>query len=254
MKVIILGSGNAATILGKKIKKAGHTILQVYSPTAAHGKLLGDALGCEYTDQLSKINKNADIYIVALKDSVLMTLFHSFYLDNKLVVHTSGAVAKNVLERISTQYGVLYPLQSLRKEMDEKVEIPFLIDGNTDAVIKQIEDFGSTITSTTKTATDDERLKLHVAAVVVNNFVNHLFVLANDFCDEEYVDFNLLKPLIKETIERIDQFKPVEVQTGPAFRNETLILDKHLRTLAAYPKLKYIYLKMTDSIINSVNA
>ena len=134
--------------------------------------------------------------------------------------------------------------------MNSDVEIPFLIDGADSKVVKKIEDFAETISTTIQQAGDAERLRLHVAAVVVSNFSNHLYVLANDYCQAEHLDFNLLKPLITETAKRIDKFLPRDVQTGPALRNDIITLDKHLRVLSAYPKLKYIYLKMTDSIIN----
>ncbi len=106
------------------------------------------------------------------------------------------------------------------------------------------------MSKTIQKADDEERLKLHVAAVIVSNFSNHLYVLANDYCNAEGLDFNLLASLITETADRINRFLPRDVQTGPALRNDIITLDKHLRVLSPYPKLKYIYLKMTDSIIN----
>ena len=85
---------------------------------------------------------------------------------------------------------------------------------------------------------------------LVSNFTNHLYAVTDEFCQKENLDFNLLFPLIKETAERIKDFSPKDVQTGPAIRNDVFTLDKHLRLLSAHPKLKYLYLKLTDSIMN----
>ena len=251
MKVVILGAGNVANILGKKIKSAGHVIVQIFNRNLEQARRLAEELDCLfYTDELTHINREADIYVIAVKDSAIELLGNRLFLKDKLVVHTAGSVPKAVLGKVSSCYGVLYPVQSLRKGMNLDVDIPFLIDGKDDSVIKSIENFASSITKTIKKADDAERLKLHVAAVVVSNFSNHLYVLAEDYCQAEELDFNFLKPLIKETAERINKFSAREVQTGPALRNDIITLDKHLRALSAYPKLKYIYLKMTDSIIN----
>jgi hypothetical protein len=94
------------------------------------------------------------------------------------------------------------------------------------------------------------RLRLHTAAVIVNNFTNYLYSVAEVFCEKEMVDFNLLKPLIKETADRIMDNSPREVQTGPAVRKDITTLDKHLRLLAAHPKVRTLYMRMTDGIMH----
>lgn len=249
MKVVIIGSGNVASVLGRLIKRNGHEIVQVISRNAGHAKMLADELQCPSSDNNSAVDMNAGVYLIAVNDGALYELNKSFHLGQKLIVHTAGSVPMDILKDISLNYGVLYPLQSLRKEMDYPADIPFLIDGNTEETMTLIEDFAQTISGTVAKAGDEERLKLHVAAVVVSNFTNHLYALAEDFCKKENIDFKLLAPLIKETAQRIETHSPASVQTGPALRNDVFTLDKHLRLLSNHPKLKYIYLKLTDSIM-----
>ncbi len=248
MRIVIIGSGNVASVLGRLCKQNEHDILQVVSRNAHHAKLLADELNCPFTDYRT-VNKEGEIYLVAVADGALYELNNSVHLGNKLVVHTAGSVPKDVLKEISLNYGVLYPLQSLRKEMKYVDEIPLLIDGNTEETITLIEDFARTLSSNVTKATDDERLKLHVAAVVVSNFTNHLYALAEEFCIKENIDFKLLAPLIKETADRVSLVSPSDSQTGPAARNDVFTLERHLRLLADHPRLKYIYLKLTDSIM-----
>jgi predicted short-subunit dehydrogenase-like oxidoreductase (DUF2520 family) len=252
MQIVIIGSGNVASVLGRLCKQRGHEIVQVVSRNAAHAKLLADELNCAYADYHEKLNNSAALYILAVADSALQELNKSISLGNKLILHTAGSVSKDVLKDISHNYGVLYPLQSLRKEMDYQTDIPFLIDGNSADTITLIEDFAATLSSAVTKTSDDERLKLHVAAVVVSNFTNHLYALAEDFCQKEGVDFALLTPLIKETAERIQKLSPAAVQTGPAARNDIFTIDKHLRVLSDHPQLKYVYTKLTDSIMASL--
>lgn len=249
MKVVIAGSGNVATVLGRRIKKANHEVIQVWSRTAAHAKTLGDELGCDYTSEQKKINPEADLYILAVSDGVLYNMEELSAIGTKLAVHTAGSVGIDVLNKISPNCGVIYPLQSLRKEMEAVNDIPLLINGNTPENINIIGTFARTISNIVSHVNDEERLKLHVAAVVVSNFANHLYALAEDFCKKENVDFKMLVPLIQETAYRVMGHSPAAVQTGPAVRNDIFTLDKHLRLLADYPKLRYVYLKLTDSIM-----
>jgi predicted short-subunit dehydrogenase-like oxidoreductase (DUF2520 family) len=251
MQIVIVGSGNVASVLGRLCKQNGHQILQVISRNASHAKILADELNCEYADYGGKIINHAELYLIAVADTALFDLNNSFSLENKLILHTAGSVSKDVLKNLSVNYGVLYPLQSLRKEMEYATDIPLLVDGNTQETITLIEDFAKTLSSNVSKANDEERLKLHVAAVVVSNFTNHLYVLAEEFCKKEQVDFALLAPLIKETAERIQHYSPAAVQTGPAARNDIFTIEKHLRILTNHPALKYMYIKLTDSIMTS---
>jgi predicted short-subunit dehydrogenase-like oxidoreductase (DUF2520 family) len=215
-----------------------------------HAKILADELGAAYTDYNGVLDKTADLYIFAVSDMALHECVHHYNIPDKLIMHTAGSVTRDVLKNVSYNYGVLYPLQSLRKEMEVIPEIPFLIDGNNEEVIKAIYEFASSLSPDVQVINDEGRLKLHVAAVIVSNFTNHLYAIAEDFCKSEFVDFNLLKPLIMETAARIKNQSPGDVQTGPAVRKDIQTLDKHLRILSNYPKLRTTYMRLTDSIMN----
>lgn len=249
MQIVIIGSGNVATVLGRLCKVNGHEVLQVVSRNMQHAEMLAKELGCDHTDFVGKINSDADIYLAAVADTALFDLDKQLKLGNKLVLHTAGSVPKTVLQNVSANYGVLYPLQSLRKEMQYNNNIPLLVDGNTEDTVALISDFAKTLSGQVSRADDDQRLKLHVAAVVVSNFTNHLFAMAEGFCKKEGVDFSLLEPLIRETAVRIEHISPSDAQTGPAVRNDIFTIDKHLRVLTDHPALKYLYIKLTDSIM-----
>lgn len=252
MKVVIIGAGNVGSVLARLIKNAGHEIIQVVSRDIAHAALLADELGTQYTDLKGTISKDGGLYLVSIKDAALSEIHLCCNVGNNLIVHTAGSVSKDVLEKASANYGVLYPLQSLRKENRHLCQdIPILVDGNTEDNIKLIETFAHTISSSVNRATDEQRIKLHVAAVIVSNFTNHLYELAADYCGKVGVNFKLLQPLIEETALRLRDHAPTDMQTGPAVRKDITTLDKHLREITTYPKLRNIYLKITDSIMNN---
>lgn len=251
MKVVIIGAGNVATVLGRLIAKTNHEIIQVVSRNIASAETLAAELGCPFSNNPKILDQSADIYLVAMADAALNEIHESYFLGDKLIVHTAGSVSRDILEKVSANYGVMYPLQSLRKEnLELHQDIPLLIDGNSEQAIGMIEKFALSISSSVARANDEQRLKLHVAAVIVSNFTNHLYSLAADYCRKEALDFTMLQPLIEETALRLRYHLPENMQTGPAVRKDIMTLDKHLRILNQHPALRIVYLRMTDSIMN----
>ena len=248
MRIVIIGAGNAATALGKKCVEAGHTVLQVYNREENGGKSLALKLNSDFTTDPLQLNQQADIYLLAVADNAIDEISSWLKLEKKLIVHTAGSVSMHALKNISRNYGVLYPLQSLRKEMNELPAIPFLVDGNTEDNIALIMDFAQTISTQVAIANDEQRLKIHVAAVVVSNFTNHLYALAAEYCSKENVPFNMMLPLIKEVANRLNYFPPQQMQTGPAVRNDVATIEKQIGLLKNYKELKEIYSLFTKSI------
>ncbi len=250
MRVAIIGAGNVATVFGRLISAARHEIIQVYSRSISSAQSLGKELGCSFVDNLEAIDLTADIYILAITDNALQNIQDSIFLGDKLVVHTAGSVSKKVLNNISSQYGVLYPLQSLRKDQvgDQSI-IPLLIDANKESVLSIIEQFAFTLSSVVSKVGDEKRLCLHLAAVIVNNFTNHLYTLTAEYCKNEGVDFKMLQPIIEQTALRLKEKFPGKLQTGPAVRNDQSTLDKHIQALSNHPELKTIYLTFTESLL-----
>jgi len=248
MKVSLIGSGNVATVLGRKIIAAGHQVLQVFSPNEKHAATLAALLHSGFTSSWNNIERHADLYIVAIADHSLQQIAKNISLHNKLVVHTAGSVSKDVLNKVSVNYGVLYPLQSLRKEIQELPRLNLMVDANTEDNLTLIHDFAKTFGDGVETADDATRLKLHVAAVIVSNFSNHLFSLAENYCAAEKLNFNLLLPLLEETANRLRYGSPTQMQTGPAFRNDLETIQKHLEALSNHPALKQVFVTLTESI------
>jgi predicted short-subunit dehydrogenase-like oxidoreductase (DUF2520 family) len=249
MKVVIIGSGNVATVLGRRIALAGHKIVQVASRTLANAEKLALILRSTATATLPDIDKKADLYLIAVNDNQVEDVASLLQLQpGRIIVHTAGSVSKEVLKNAGCSYGVLYPLQSLRKEMPQNVVIPVYADGNDQTVTDMLTGFACTWASTVSVANDEQRLKLHLAAVIASNFTNHLYALAGKYCTREGLDFNSLYPLIQETASRITSFPPEQLQTGPAVRGDNSTIEKHLEMLKDHPYLKNVYGQLSQSI------
>jgi len=249
MNIIIIGTGNTATILSRKLKNAGHRIIQVFGRDAAAASKLAYELGTESTNYWSVIRKDADVYLIAVADDAITDVAKHLQVPGKVVAHTAGSVKQDVLKKTSHHYGVFYPLQSLRKETTDLPDIPIFVDASDEVAKNVLESLAHSISGDkVAEASDDERSKLHLAAVVVSNFTNYLYMLAEDYCKKEELDFKKLIPLIEETTDRIKDVSPQKTQTGPAQRNDQDTIQKHLEMLQDYPQLKRIYQLLTESI------
>ncbi len=249
MEIVILGSGNVAAVLGRKFKAAGHRILQVVSRNTSAASKLAYEWDTESTNYPSIINRNADVYLIAVSDDAIDDVVADLRLPKKVVAHTAASVSKEVLKSVSDHYGVFYPLQTLHKEDINLPEAPIFFDGSDEVTKKKLESLAISISPHHVTeAADDTRLKLHIAAVLVNNFTNHLYALAEDYCKKEAIDFKQLLPLIDETASRIKEIPPSQSQTGPAARNDQETIQKHLELLKSHPQLKKVYEFLTSSI------
>jgi predicted short-subunit dehydrogenase-like oxidoreductase (DUF2520 family) len=239
MRVVIIGSGNVATVLGRKIRHAGHIIEQVYSRNAEHARHLAEQLDARHS--VSEIATGADIYIVAISDGSLHGIDKWLQLDDRLVVHTAGSVPMGVLKNVSVNHGILYPLQTLRKELNTNTILPVLVDANNENNRSVIFSFARSFADIVEYANDEERSRLHLAAVIANNFSNYLFTLAEEYCISENVDFKMIVPLLEETTKRMNFASPGAAQTGPAARRDLKTISRHLEMLAEYPELRKFY-------------
>jgi predicted short-subunit dehydrogenase-like oxidoreductase (DUF2520 family) len=248
MKIVLLGAGNVASVLGKMALDAGHTIVQVYNRTPAKAFSISETLGAEAIEDLSQISHTADVYLLAVADSAIASVIENLKLSKGMLVHTAGSVPLSELLQASKNIGALYPLQSLRSSRIPAGPFPILVDANTPDGLLLLNDFASSLSPMVQRATDEKRLQYHLSAVVVNNFSNHLYTLAKDNCVQHGLDFSLLLPLIKETADRLEVGDPTDWQTGPAIRNDEATMHQHLQLLASNPTLASIYQLFSQSI------
>ena len=249
MKVVIVGSGNVASVLSVLIQKSGHEIVQVVSRNIEHARELASKYNATAATLTEAEFASADIYIVALTDVALDSIEKITGFKNKFVVHTAASISVDALKNNTPTYGVLYPLQTLAKGSSEIPEIPFLVDGNNKETIHRIVEFARTLSDNVIIANDQERLNYHIAAVFVGNFTNHLYAIAESFCEKEKINFKNLFPLINQVTLNTNFTSPHDVQTGPAIREDIFTLNRHLQALTAHPDIKYLYLKLSESIL-----
>ena len=244
ISVIVLGTGNVGTHLTTAFLAAENvTLTQVYSRKKSSLASLKNKVNT--TTTISNL-KEADVYVIAISDDAIAEFSSQLDLKNKLVVHTSGSVALNMLKNNGSK-GVFYPLQTFSKKKAVHFNnIPICVEAENKADVKLLKELASSISNTVFTIDSEQRKQLHIAAVFANNFVNYLYKIAFDICEEHTIPFATLLPLISETAQKITHANPADIQTGPARRNDVKTINTHLKLLTG--EHQKIYQLLTESI------
>jgi len=247
MNVSIIGSGNVAHHLANGLYNSGHNILQVYSRNLEHAYELAKKVSAKATNQLTSIFPDADFYLICVSDSAITEIIKQLEFEPRLIAHTSGSIPMLVLSKFKN-HGVFYPLQTFTKDRALSLsQIPICIETNNEEAKKQLMGLANSLSSNLVEINSEQRKQCHLAAVFANNFVNHMYALANQILQDKNLPFELLKPLITETASKVQQLSPTESQTGPAIRNDLLVMEAHLQQLKS-DKLEKLYSFVSSSI------
>lgn len=249
--IVFVGAGNLATNLAKALYHKGFRIVQVYSRTVEAARTLAEQVEAGYTADLQDVSTEGSLYIVSLKDDALTDLLPQITAQKQeaLLVHTAGSLPMSVWEGHAGRYGVFYPMQTFSKqrEVDFK-EVPFFIEAKRPEDVELLKAVAATLSEKVYEASSEQRKCLHLAAVFVCNFTNHMYALAAGLLEKYHMPFEVMLPLIDETANKVHELAPHDAQTGPAVRYDENVMNNHLAMLADSPALQEIYKLMSKSI------
>lgn len=241
----IVGSGNVANHLAKGFKEQGINIQWISSRNQNTGEQLAQMIDCEYCQNVPK--ESVDLILLCVNDDEIYPLIAS--IDNPSpIAYTSGTKALQI--DLSKEIGVFYPLQTFTKDREVNLfEVPFFIEATDTHFAQSLFDLAWKLSRKVQFANSEDRLHLHLAAVILNNFTNHLVHLSQKYLQEHQLDWEYLKPLLKETVNKLMNESPYDAQTGPARRNDTETVNRHINLLEE--PLKSIYSSISQSITES---
>ena len=248
--IVIVGSGNVATNLAVALKSIGKNVVCVYSPSTENAKKLADRTNSSFTNNYNDIPDHADLYIIAVKDSAVVQVVSELKVQSGIVVHTSGSVSMSVFKSIFSDFGVFYPLMhfSIDKPVDFS-EIPLCIEANNNSSLEAIRQLAQQLSHNVHTVSSEQRMILHLSAVIASNFTNLNYVIAEDILRKNQLSFDLLRPIILETANKACNDSPAKMQTGPAIREDFEVMKKHIYLLENLPQYKKLYKLLSDIII-----
>ena len=250
-RIVLVGAGNMATAIAYALKENGNTPVAVWSRTLESAALLGDRVGCAFTNDLASLPA-ADIVIISVADNALREVAAAVAqkFPASLLLHTAGSIPMDTLrEAGATKYGVLYPMQTVNKSNPVSLKnITTFIEGCCDDVTVLIEKAACLISDKVVYATSEQRCSLHVAAVFACNFSNAVYNMAYELMQRNGLPFDAMLPLIDEAARKVHRMSPLEAQTGPARRGDNNVMNSHKTMLD--DELANIYETLSNYIMN----
>lgn len=232
IKVALVGRGNVSFHLARAFRKIEKVQVKVY----------------DSREEPSKIAMySADVCIIAVSDSAIREVSEKLRGLDVIIAHTSGSVSIDELPQ-DYRRGAFYPLQTFTKDKElDFSNIPICIEAESQKDAGLLSELAKSISTNVKEVSSAQRKSLHLAAVFANNFTNHMYQIAHDICEENNLSFDLIKPLLFETVNKIKKISPFEAQTGPARRNDQATISGHIELLENSDR-KEIYSQLSESI------
>lgn len=250
-RVVIVGSGRVAEAFARTLARCrGVELVQLHSRNEERGRQVA-SIGCTKWNNDVAALQAADIYIIAVSDRAVADVAAGLRVpDDAIVVHTAGSVPMEAIPQRGGRRGIIYPLQTFSVGREILLDdVPLFIEADCEDVRAELERFASLVSTRVEYATSERRRVIHLAGVFVNNFVNHLYGIGAEVLEREGLNFDLLRPLIKETAAKaIASGEPFKVQTGPAVRGDRAVIEKHLEMLHGEELKEKIYNDITESI------
>lgn len=247
----IIGSGNTAWFFATRLTASGHHCSGIYSRNRETAQELATAVHSKVYTQLSDIKDGDDCCIIAIADHAIEGIAARLAFKKTVLVHTAGAVIADILDVATADYGVIWPVYSIIKtSLPEHRNIPCVCEASTPKALRVITELASSITDIVQATSPEQRKWLHLSAVLGNNFANHLMAIAEKICITQHIPFDILRPILQQTCERIASASPYQQQTGPARRGDLITIRNHMDMLRPYPELQELYSTLTESIEN----
>ncbi|MBN2486184.1 MAG: DUF2520 domain-containing protein [Bacteroidales bacterium] len=248
-QITIIGSGNVAWHLAHAFKNAGVGICSIISRTESNACTLAGITGSKYSTSLGAVPQTCTLVLICTSDSAIENIARELSYLKIPVAHTSGSIPLSAIGQHCAQAGVFYPVQTFTKNIRAgKVSFPVCIEAVSPKTENMLYDLAKRVSEKVCTISSEKRRKLHLAAVMTNNFTNFLIASAYEFLEQENIDPGILVPLVRETTEKIKYDQPYNLQTGPARRGDKKTLEQHLGLLAGNKKLYEIYTLLSDYI------
>lgn len=250
-----IGSGNLAYHLAPAMENIGVKVGEVYGRNQKTvDELVSRLYEAERVHSLDFSGSESNLFVLAVSDKSIEEIASEIILpEEAVVIHCSGSQPLSILGYVPTDnIGVLYPVQSFSP--DAKIdfpEIPLCIESQNEFTHEFLLSMAKKLSGYVVNVESADRKAIHVAAVFANNFVNHLIKISKDIIENKGIDFDILHPLIKMTVEKSMKNGPELSQTGPAIRNDREITDNHLTYLSHNETLVKIYESISESITNT---
>ncbi len=141
-------------------------------------------------------------------------------------------------------------IEILRQTSDFST-IPIIVESENTETIEALLTVAKRLTNNTHVLTAAQKKALHISAIGINNFTYFILSKSKEYCNINNLNFSILKPLLKQTIESFsNEEKPLQKQTGPARRGDLTIIENHIEALSGDKEFQALYKDLSQYILS----
>ena len=250
MRIAIIGTGKIARTFGTAVAFNGVEVKFVLGRDFIRTKQFADALSATFSTDIADLPQDLDVYLCCVNDDAISEIAGDFpfsLADDQSIIHFSGSIPSTILAPVSTNYGVIWPIQSMH-EVDDWQDATVAVTASNDTAYGIILQLLRQMTANIINASDQQRLRMHLVAVMLNNFVYFIFECTHDFCIKNNIELSNYRKIMQATFQSILEGN-VGKLTGPARRGDLSTIRSHIQILSSDPDLLALYTCITENIL-----
>lgn len=251
--VTIVGAGNVATWMAQRLQGSNQfPVTQVYSRHIENAESLAALSGAQAIDDIRQLDVDNQMVVFALADNAYEELLPKLPSRIPAAFITSGTVSCQCLKDFSDAYGVIYPLQTFTKSQDMRMlEVPLCLESDFVRDRKDaMWELARELSPLCYEVSEEQRARMHLAAVFACNFSNAMYDVAYNLLTEKNIPFDVLMPVLRQTVNKLTTMTPKEAQTGPAVRRDVNVMRAQLAELDD-ERLRELYRLISEMIFEA---
>ena len=237
-----IGAGTTGTALAVRLSQKGCPVVAVSSRTLSSAQKLASLVpNCQICDTPQEVADAAELIFITTPDDIIAQVCGKVqWHAGQNVVHCSGAHSVDILEparKLGTVVGSFHPLQTFA-DVDQAIEnLPgstFSLEAE-EPLLSTLEELTLLLNSNCVELKPGDKVLYHAAAVFACNYLVTLVKLALDLWRDVGVSSKeatrALLPLLKGTINNIENIGLPDCLTGPVARGDSGTIVRHLNAL-----------------------
>lgn len=253
----IIGAGKVASVLARLWVNAGMHVVTVWNRTPERAESLAQAIDATVAERAADVVTQSDLVVFGVSDDGIQSVADQLTgcdWQERGAVHLSGAVPVSVLASLAEQgaaIGALHPalpfagVDSALKQVRGAV---FAVDAQDDTLRQRLKRLTECIGAIPLTLSGDDKTLYHTALVMASNYTVTLIALAERLlkqvgADEE-MTAAIMQPLMRATLENIEQKGTTDALTGPLTRADAGTVQRHLAALDGNPDARDAYIAL----------
>lgn len=254
-EITIIGVGSLGHSLVSALSDTDIAIKSIFNRTPDKAQKLAQALDVELAGSFpTDISELGNLIFISVADSAIESTANRLAqiaddYSTKTIVHCSGNESASLLKELKSKGGSVasfHPLQTFTDDSGSSdfEDIYFSLQGDKSA-FPLLTQIAKKLGAHTLEVTEGQKSSLHAAAVMASNYLNTLLNAAVETASDSDLTPDQAKkalmPLIKTTLQNIEEKSFEKSLSGPIKRGDLQTVRHHLDLFENKPELLTLY-------------